>query len=118
MKPFHPGLAAGRWHTFSLAAQLANVGSEMGRALVARAAGDTQRMDRALDRGLELLDLTIVDPRYRGRRRRELCRVREVVCDFFFGDNEFGSTPELIDRYFMAFAIDARRQKLAETTRE
>jgi len=54
------------------------------------------------------MDLTIADPRMRGRRR-ELCRAREVVCDFFVGDNDYRSTPDSLDRYFLAFARAAWR---------
>lgn len=108
MPPIHKDLAGGRWNTFSLVEQLANVGSEVSRALRAKSAGQTDRMTRALERGLELFDLTIADPKNR-KRLREVCRAREVVCDFFYGDNEYGSTPESLDRYFLYFARVARR---------
>jgi len=34
--------------------------------------------------------------------------LREVLCDFFFGENEYGSTPEKIDRYFLVFGRDGK----------
>ena len=105
----HTDLAAGRWHTLTLMEQLGNAGSEISRALRARANGNSQRERAALARFLELMDLTIADPRLQGRRR-ELCRAREVVCDFFVGDNAHHSTPESLDRYFLAFARAARKQ--------
>ncbi|MFM7295704.1 MAG: hypothetical protein ACKO4Q_00570 [Planctomycetota bacterium] len=108
----HSDLAAGRWHTLSLMEQLGNAGSEISRALRARAIGNPQRERAALHRFLELMDPTIADPRLRGRRR-ELCRAREVVCDFFVGDNVHRSTPESLDRYFLAFARAARAGKAA-----
>lgn len=104
----HTDLAAGRWHSMSLMEQLGNAGSEVSRALRARSKGNPVRERSALHRFLELMDLTIADPRLRGRRK-ELCRAREVVCDFFLGDNVYGSTPESLDRYFLAFAKAARR---------
>jgi hypothetical protein len=107
----HVGMAAGRWWTLSLAEQLANAGADVGRAIRARDAGNVARFDGALDRALELLDLTMTDPRWAGPRRREIARVREVVCDFLVGDNEYGSTAASIDRYFMAFAVAARRDR-------
>jgi hypothetical protein len=55
------------------------------------------------------MDLTIADPRLRGRRK-ELCRVREIVCDYFAGENRYGSTPESLDRYFLPYAVAARRE--------
>ena len=112
MNAHHPELAAGRWHTMSLMEQLGNVGSEVSRALRARSLGKTQREERSLDRALELLDLTIADPRLRGRRK-ELCRTREVLCDYFIGENEYGSTADSLNSYFLLFAIAANRQRNA-----
>ena len=106
----HTDLAAGRWHSMSLMDQLGNAGSEVSRALRARSNGNAVREQSALHRFLELIDLTIADPRLRGRRK-ELCRAREVVCDFFLGDNLHGSTPESLERYFLAFAKAARRRQ-------
>ncbi len=106
----HTELAAGRWHTMTLMEQLGNAGSEVSRALRARAGGNPLRERGAFHRFLELMDLTLADPRLRGRRR-EICRAREVVCDFFVGDNVYQSTPESLDRYFLAFARAARQQR-------
>jgi hypothetical protein len=107
-KPLHASLASGRWFTFSLVEQLANVGSEVGRAITAKARGDDARMWSALDRALELFDLTSADPKHAGRLR-EIRRAREVVCDYLVGDNVYGSTGESLDKYFLQFAIAARR---------
>ena len=107
----HAGLASGRWWKLTLAEQLGNAGADVGRALRARQDGDQARLDAALDRALELLDLTLADPRWRGARLREIARTREVVCDFLVGDNVYGSTPELLDAYFLAFAFAARRDR-------
>ena len=106
----HPELASGRWHTFSLLFQLANVGSEVGRALRAKAEGKPYQENLAFDRALELLHLTITDPKHR-RRLRELCRASEVLCDFFAGDNEYRSTPEAIDEYFLEYGIAAQMER-------
>jgi len=106
--PFHKTLAAGRWQTFSLAEQLGNIGSEVSRALNWRAKQDNEKSFNALARGLELFDLTLSDPRWKGRRK-ELARSREVMCDFLVGDNQYGSTPKTLLAYFDAFAIAVRR---------
>lgn len=106
----HASLAAGRWQSFTLAEQLANVGSEVSRALRAHAAGNPERMWNALARALELFDLTAADDRWAGRRK-EILRAREVVCDYLVGDNEYRSTADSLDRYFLSFAILARQPK-------
>ena len=106
----HGSLAHGRWQTFTLAEQLGNIGSEVGRALNWHKRGDEEQWRKALDRGLELFDLTIADARWRARLR-EILRAREVLCNFFYGDNTFHSEPAQLEFYFTAFALLARRDR-------
>jgi hypothetical protein len=112
VSPLHPELARGRWQAFPLVEQLANVGSEVERALDWAARGNPEYSNRALERGLELLELTIADPRHR-HRLKELTRLREVLLDYFAGENEFGSSQRSWRRYFqpysMAVAIERQR---------
>ena len=104
---FHQNLTVEHWQSLSLLEQLGNIGSEVGRALQAKNSGNESRINGALDRALELFDLMISDPKNR-MRLKELCRAREVVCDFFFGDNIYKSDPKSLEGYFMVFAIAAR----------
>lgn len=106
----HAGLAAGRWYELSLLEQLANIGSEVGRATRAKSLGNEERLADALDRCLELFELTLADDRWR-HRRREIARAREIVCDFLVGDNAYGSSADSLDAYFMPFALAARRSR-------
>ncbi len=101
--------AAARWWTLTLAEQLGNVGSEVSRALKWRSR-NPQIAQGAMERALELIDLTLDDPRHRSSaaRLREICRVREVLLDFLVGPNTFGSTEVTLQRYFDAFAVAAR----------
>ncbi|MDQ1428945.1 MAG: hypothetical protein QOK39_2421, partial [Acidimicrobiaceae bacterium] len=48
-EPLHTGLAAGRWHTLTIAEQMGNIGSEVSRALRANANGNQTRMWSALE---------------------------------------------------------------------
>ncbi len=105
--PFHAELAAGRWQSFSLALQLAHVGSEVSRACTAKKAGNDVRMQSALSRMCELFDLTIADPKNK-YRLREICRAREVLLDFLVGDNDYHSTDVSLDRYFLQFAAASK----------
>jgi hypothetical protein len=101
---------AGRWRELSLAEQLGNIGSEVGRA-IRWASKDPQRAQAALYRALDLFDLTLDDDRHRRQpaRLRELARAREVVVDFLAGDNVYRSTGESLEKYFAHFAVAARR---------
>ncbi len=105
--PQHEDLSGGRWLTMSLAQQMGNIGSEVHRARLWRQRGNEEHADRAIDRMLELLDLTLSDPRWRGSKRREVARVREALCDSFFGT---GTDPSFAfwDQYFTHFTIAAR----------
>jgi hypothetical protein len=102
MTAIHRDLAGGRWQTLSFMEQMANVGSEIERTIRWREKGRSDIAGRAFQRALELLDLTIGDPRNRSRLR-ELCRVREMAADHFVFDNEYRSTDDSWRRYFMAF---------------
>ena len=106
----HRELTAERWLTFTLAEQLGNVGSEVSRTLKWRSR-NPEIAERAMARALELIDLTLDDPRHRSSvaRLREICRVREVLLDFLVGPNQYGSTEVTLQRYFDAFAVAARR---------
>jgi hypothetical protein len=106
----HADLAAGRWQTLTLAEQLANVGSEVDRAIRAREAGRSERFERALERALELFDLTATDDRWRGHRRREVLRVREEFCRLFFDENPPEGSARGLSRYFLQFGVLARRR--------
>jgi hypothetical protein len=105
----HRDLAAGRWGKLSLAEQLGNVGSEVGRMLRWKSR-DERLATGAFERALELLDLTLADPRWRDRLR-EIARARELLCDAATGGTEYGTTLEDLDRYFLAFAVAARSSR-------
>jgi hypothetical protein len=106
----HRELSDGRWWELSLAEQLGNVGSEVSRA-IRWTSRNPDVAQGALYRALELLDLTLADPRQRQApaRLREIARAREVVADFLAGPNQYGSTGPSLQKYFDAFAMAARR---------
>ena len=96
-----------RWFTLSLPEQLGNVGSEVGRAR-AWQGRDEKTFWGAAARGLELLDLTREDTRWK-KRRHELNRARETLADAVLGGKEYQSTLIDLEKYFMQFALFARR---------
>jgi hypothetical protein len=111
MDYWHPDLANGRWHTMTLAEQLGNVGSDYERALRWKQKGNTEHFEGAFARMLELLDLTIADPRWRNHRLKELCRLRELICDELLNEvREYPDSRDFKD-YFYFFAYTARKDR-------
>ena len=96
-----------RWHTLSLAEQLGNIGSEVGRTAKWHSKNPAHS-EMAFARALELFDLTIADPRWRGRLN-EIARAREVFCDAAEGGTHFNATLEDLEPYFDRFALAARK---------
>ena len=109
LKPnfYHKGLADGRWEEFSFAEQMANIGSEIERAIGWKKKGKSEYSREAFFRALELMDFTIADKKNKSRLK-ELCRVREVLVDYFFADNRYKSTDLSWQKYFGAFTWQAR----------
>jgi hypothetical protein len=103
--------AAQRWPHLTLMEQLAHVGSDVERSIRAHEAGNVARFENALARALELFELTAADERWRGPRRREILRAREEFCRLFFGDDDVGKSALGLRKYFLSFAVAARRQR-------
>jgi hypothetical protein len=76
-------LAGGRWRTLTILEQMGNIGSEVERAIRAHEAGKP--------------------------RRREILRAREEFCRLFFDPHQPVGSADGLRRYFLAFAIAARR---------
>ncbi|MFH1380598.1 MAG: hypothetical protein ABIH57_00300 [Candidatus Omnitrophota bacterium] len=104
----HKELAAGRWNKFSFLEQMANIGSEIERALKWRTKRNAVYCQKAFERALELLDLTL-DNTKKFSRLKELTRLREAVVDYFSGTNEFISSESSWQKYFSSFTYAARR---------
>ncbi len=104
----HKELANGRWAQMSLCEQMANIGSEVSRALNWKKKNRNDLSLEAVNRALELLDLTVGS--LNGYSRLKEClRVRESLVDYFYGENIFSSSEILWRKYFDAFAYAARK---------
>lgn len=106
----HNDLASGRWFKFSLVEQLANVGSDVIRTIRWKNKGNAEYSRNAFDRALELLDLTVADPKNK-TRLKELLRLREALVDYFIFDNIYSSTDKLWEKYFYNFNYAAAIQR-------
>ena len=105
-KIYHKGLTRKYWFSKNIFEQMANIGAEIGRATNWR---NKNKKDSqlALERAFELIDLTIEDPKNK-IRLKEILRLREILADYFYGENEYKSTDKFFERYFYNFNYAAR----------
>ena len=97
-----------RWRRFSFYEQMGHIASELSRAAGFEKKKDLKHTQPALWRLLELVDLTITDPKNR-RRLRELCRFKEVLAARYCGPEYYTIKLESLKRYAMDFALLARK---------
>ena len=104
----HEILAGGKWNRMSFLEQMANIGSEVSRALNWEKKGRAVFCKNAASRALELLDLSL-DSVKTFPRIKELARLREAVVDYFYGSNQFSSSEILWRKYFDHFNYALRK---------
>ena len=104
----HKDLAAGRWGQLSFLEQMANIGGEVERALNWKSKNNADYAQKAGERALELIDLTLEETK-KTSRFKEITRLREALVDYFFDSNQFMSSERLWRNYFSSFTYAARR---------
>ena len=109
----HKDLTSEDWFKYSLFKQLSNVGTEVSRAIRWKNKGKPDLSKKAFYRALELLYLTIDDPKNRGACLKELTRAYEMLGDYFAGENEYNSSDDLWEKYFLTYNYAARVKALA-----
>jgi len=105
----HKELAAGRWAQMPLCEQMANIGSEVSRALNWQNKDNREYCLKAAARALELLDMSL-DAARTYPQLKELARVREAVVDYFYGTNQYASCERSWRRYFDHFSYLVRKK--------
>lgn len=111
MNYYHQQLALGRWHQLSLVAQMANIGSEVERTIKWKNQQNQESFQLAFERMLELIDLTVADPK-NSKRLKEVLRAREMLVDYLMYNNSYHSTDEQWRKYFYPFAVLSNNQRL------
>jgi hypothetical protein len=79
---YHKSLTVENWSTKPYEYQILTIGAEMGRAKNMASKGHTEEARRAIERAMELLDLTIYDFKW-SNKLRELLRFREWIGIFY-----------------------------------
>jgi len=109
MPILHRKQAQDKWFTLTLAQQLGNIGSEYERALSWKQKNQPEHFQNAFDRMLELLDLTIADPRWQNHRLKELVRLREFICQELLEENQ--TLKPTLQKYFNQYALLACKNR-------
>lgn len=102
-----PCVSARRWNKLTLVEQMANIGSEVFRAISWKKKGNREYSKLAFYRSLELFDLTLASKKNR-ERLKEVARAREAWADYFAGDNIYQGTAQAWEKYFYEFNYLAR----------
>lgn len=91
-----------KWFEMSIEEQISNVGGEVNRAINWANKGNTKRACNFCKKAKELLQLSIEDPKNRGR----IGELYNCICeleDRFLGDDYYGTTDEMLRKYYDAF---------------
>jgi len=105
----HTDLKTDRWFKLSLLEQMANIGSEIERAIKWTNKNNPEYGNLANTRALELFDLTLQDKRH-GSGLKEIARARELWLDYFVGANQYRQTEEQWHRYIYSFTYASRNK--------
>jgi hypothetical protein len=100
----HKKQAEGDWIKKSFLEQMANIGSEVYRAINWKRKNNKEYAQMAFIRSLELFDLS-KQAKLTPSQYRELTRMREVWVDYFEYDNGYNSTGEDINKYFTYLTV-------------
>jgi len=105
------------WGKLSLVEQMANIGSEVERAIKWKEKNNPKFSQKAFFRALELFDLTLKNTAELAKssvlpKLTEIARSKELFADYFWGENQYNSTKESWQKYFRNFNYLARNQSL------
>ena len=103
-----PGPTVERWSKMPLLEQMANIGSEVERAINWRDKKNEANAQLAFERAMDLFDLSLsVSKEY--PRLKEIARAKEAWADYFAGANQFQADAAGWKRYFTQFALASRK---------
>jgi hypothetical protein len=104
----HKSLANGAWAKLSFIEQMTNIGSEVERSIKWKDKGQDKFFQKAFERLMELLDLTInLNIKNKGKLK-ELLRVKECLNDSLVFENKYQSSDVAWRKYFRAFNLAVR----------
>lgn len=96
------------WNNLTFAEQMANIGSEVQRTINWERKDNKEFKSNAFTRCLELIDLTTANTT-EFPKLKELRRARELLVDHFLYENQYQTTHQQWEDYFLPFAVAARQ---------
>lgn len=106
MNTFHNNLN-NDWSSYSIFEQMANIGAEVGRSINWKKKNNLKMSTNAFYRALELIDYTVDDSK-NINRLSEILRMREILVDYFIGENIYHTNEDEWNKYFYYFNFAAR----------
>jgi len=106
----HKELAEGRWENMSICEQMANIGSEVNRAIAWKNKHNKERTELAAERAIELIDLSVDGALKKGNSTalKEFCRLREVVADCLYDCGIYDISDQEVKNIFFPYAVKWR----------
>ncbi|OGX08398.1 MAG: hypothetical protein A2Z88_02190 [Omnitrophica WOR_2 bacterium GWA2_47_8] len=93
-----------RWLNLSFAQQMGNIGSEIARARHWEKQNDAVSRDKALERALELLDLSLASTKTMPQLK-EVARLREVVAAWYARQKDYDIDKTALEDYCINFSF-------------
>lgn len=91
-----------KWFDLPVKTQMANVGSEVLRAIKWKNKGDSQKEYSFYEKAQDFLMLTIRDPKnFSCLNELKLCS--EELNDYFIGSNVYGTSEAILKKYYDSF---------------
>ena len=96
-----------RWIKMPLYTQIGNIGAEVSRLFHWKAKGNEKNAEAALERALELIDLTVygLQQNHSKAALHEILRFREVLCDTAGDYGIYGATGEQLTDYCTKYML-------------
>ena len=92
------------WYSMSVERQISNIGSEVYRAIKYKNKNELDKAKRFCAKAIELIKLSEDDPK-NIHRKGELDFAIEELEDYFYGENVYGTTDEMLHKYYDAFVL-------------
>lgn len=100
------------WFKMSSLQQIGNLWSEVWRTLNYMKTWDSTKFEESELRMFELFDMIMWDAKWKKTwTLREVCRLKEVVTDFIYWNNEYSSDYDFFNKYFFTISVAANEER-------